>query len=149
MYIKLFGYLSFLWLVFGCASNQGDMEYKNIEAIAYADRVYLEQDQVVAYIKKLNTAHAKSINELYFRISNLNSRINAIESRASDKTTIEIVNSSDLVWVCTLSPTFEEKSFIAKATTKTEAIFKVVDRCLTAGVDDFYCKKDKVECSDK
>jgi len=142
MYIKFFGYLSILCLALGCAAKQQDIEYKNIETIIHADKVYLEQDQVVAYIKKLNAAHRKSINELHYRIRNL-------ESKESDITTIEIVNSADLVWICTLSPTFEEVSFIGKAATKTEATFKVIDRCLSAGIDDFYCKKDRVECSDK
>lgn len=120
------------------ASDALKAEKESFRSIRHGDKVYVDSEQV-----------ASAIRDLQREIRILSRKIDAIERGHVGSENHDSLNSDHNHWICIISPTFEDKSFMSKGATKTEATFKVVERCLDAGVDSFYCNKKNAECTNQ
>ncbi|AJQ96850.1 hypothetical protein [Gynuella sunshinyii] len=129
----------------GCAT--APTELKDVEAISYADTVYLKQEDVFSAFNAYETKINNRVNRLEYQVNELESRLENMATSADNNSTVEIVDGSRKQWACTL--THSEKRFMAQSLNKAAATFNVINKCLAGGVDDFYCQERDVVCSDE
>ncbi|WP_428242259.1 hypothetical protein [Gynuella sp.] len=129
----------------GCATTPAELN--DVEAISYAETVYLKQDDVFAAFNAYENKINNRVNQLEFQINELESRLENMATSTDNNSTVEIVDGSQKQWACTL--THSEKRFMAQSLNKAAATFNVINKCLAGGVDDFYCQERDVVCSDE
>ncbi len=123
----------------GCVSTTSSNSLKNIRTVQIGENEFVYKGDIIKRIQESEKLYIEQFKKLTIRIAKLESELSATTNRPNK-------GQNNTIWACILTPPFTDKRFLASSPNKTAAKFEVIEKCKEAGIDDFYCNENNIEC---